>query len=223
MKNSVKRFIAFILLICTFGSTLLLSSCYNASIEHHFPEGYTGGLGIDDGSGNAAYWVETYEECMAAIELLKSNGSTIPAVIISSYEGDLFDIKYCISMNIRFSDKIKYGENPFDRYAYGVSVQSYAFYEDVTIEQINYSYVREYLCFRLNGTSEFINLCKSEGGFTRDSVGLIDYNAPNNMVIVYGTDSKTKLLSIDSGKNYTERIPQDGAVALLNSIVTIEE
>ena len=171
MNVTLKKTIAFILMICTLGSTLLLSSCYNASIEHHFPEGYTGGLGIDDGSGRACYWVETYEECMAAIELLKSHGSTFRENVLFSYEGDLFDTKYCISIDERSSKKIKYGENPFDRRAKNVIVYAYAFYEDVTIEQINYSYVREYLCFSLNGTSEFFNLCKSEGGFTRDSMG----------------------------------------------------
>lgn len=219
MKNLAKRLIAFVLMICTFGSTLLLSSCYNSSIEKYFPEGFTGGFGIDDGSGRACYWVEAYEECQAAIELLKSHGSTFSKTAIFTYEGDLFDTKYCLSINIRQADKIKYGENPFDRYAGKVTISSYAFYEGVTIDELNYSYVENYSCYKLAARDTFFNLYKDNGSFTNDDIGKIDSSSVD--VIVYGQDSQTVLLSIHSMKRNREKIPESGANAILQSIAVI--
>ena len=38
----------------------------------NYPEGYTGGHGISYGSSVEYYWVESYEECLDAIETIKS-------------------------------------------------------------------------------------------------------------------------------------------------------
>ena len=162
MKDSVKRLIAFVLMICTFGSTLLLSSCSpkgtpveddndwaseipNGSFFNYFPEGYTGGFGIEPGNPSACYWVETYEECQAAIDLLKSHGSTFSETAIFTYEGYLFDTKYCFFIDRNKADYIPYGDNPFDRKAEEVKVVSYAFCEDVTIDELIYSYITLYV------------------------------------------------------------------------------
>jgi predicted small lipoprotein YifL len=112
-----------------------------------YPEGYTGGFkNIDDRSETECWWVETYDELMEAVDLLKSHGSTFEKSIISDYDGDLYDTKYCITIDRKAgeTEKIKYGDNPFDRKAVGVAIVSYAFFEDVTIDELNYSYITKY-------------------------------------------------------------------------------
>ena len=135
---------------------LLLTSCaviyrdeiYNwvmgGKVDNYFPDGYTGGMGIPSGSDVEYYWVETYEECVEAIELLKSHGSTFERWPIFTYNGELFDTKYCFKMNGAKSDKIQYGENPFDRKSEGVRVQSIVFMEEVTIDELVYENIAFY-------------------------------------------------------------------------------
>ena len=57
------------------------------------------------------WWVETYDECMEAIELLKSHDSTFRKTAIFTYDGELFDTKYCfkISHNNKYTEYIKKG------------------------------------------------------------------------------------------------------------------
>lgn len=110
--------------------------------ERDMPEGYTGGWGfaVED-----CFWVETAEECIAAIELLKSHGSTFQHSAIFTYENEVIDMKYCFGFNRNYpGDVIKYGEDPFDRYYDHVWVISIGFYEDITIEEIVYSNLFDY-------------------------------------------------------------------------------
>ena len=166
---------------------LLLTSCaviyreeiYNwvmgGKIDNdYFPNGYTGGFGIPSGSDVEYYWVETYEECVEAIELLKSHGSTFEEWLIFTYNGELFDTKYCFKMNGARSDEIQYGENPFDRKSEGVRVQSIAFMEDVAIEELVYENIAFYDAYILftPGISEFGTLDEypKADGFTYEWV-----------------------------------------------------
>ena len=135
-----------LLVSITLSLALLLSSCGRLIFgeERIFPDGYTGGFGIGYGSKIEYYWVETYEEAMAAIELLKSHGSTFEESAIFSYEGELFDTKYCFQINGHKADYVKFGDNPYDRRAEGVRVSSWGFFEDVTIDEIVYGYINNY-------------------------------------------------------------------------------
>ena len=115
-----------------------------------YPEGYTAGFpedAKDSGAQLETWWVETYEECIAAIELLASHGSTFYERSFFAYEGDLFDTKYCFRISNDYAEPIKFGDNPFDRKADSVFVMSYAFFEDVTIDELNYSSLSSYLTF----------------------------------------------------------------------------
>lgn len=136
---------------------LLLTSCaviyheeiYNYIIslkknEDYFPNGYTGGMGVNPDSFVEYYWVETYEECQYAIELLKSHGSTFEESPVFTYNGELFDTKYCFKLQRGQADKIEYGENPFDRKAEGVSVWSYVFIDEVEIDELIYENIGFY-------------------------------------------------------------------------------
>ena len=121
--------------------------------NHHsnnfYPEGYTCGFpSIMRQPMNLLefWWVETYDECMEAIELLKSHDSTFRKTAIFTYDGELFDTKYCfkISHNNKYTEYINFGDNPFDRKACDVEVHSYAFFEEVTIDEINYGDIDDY-------------------------------------------------------------------------------
>ena len=155
----MKKLIAFVLLL----SVLMLSSCqyipflsgdegaeqsenqnsdelqcYDQS-DSGFPEGYTGGWDIT-GSSMSYYWVETYDECVAAIELLKSHGSTFASSAIFNCEDEFVDVKYCFGFSHHSKgDRIKYGENPF-----------------VTIEELVYSNIEDYEAFGFYSTSDSV-------------------------------------------------------------------
>ena len=151
----ITRFLAFLL---TISLSLLVVSCAKTDIGHtndaFYPEGYTCGFPNfirQPGSELEFWWVETYDECLSAIDLLKSHGSTFAPNAIFSYEGDLFDTKYCIKIsgnNIN-TERIEFGENPFDRKAFDVEITAYAFFEDVSIEEINYGDIRNYNVYEL--------------------------------------------------------------------------
>ena len=146
MKKLMLKIISTILLLVL--STIAFSSCFSwGKIPNKYPslypEGYTCGFGLQPGSPLEYWWVETYDECVEAIKLLRNNGSTFSDAKIFTYEGDLFDTKYCFVFS-REKDEIKFGDNPFDRYAEEVIIIVYAFFDDVSIDEINYSLVSQY-------------------------------------------------------------------------------
>ena len=178
---------------------LLLTSCaviYREEIYNwvmggkvdndYFPEGYTGGWGSKPESYTEYYWVETYEECMAAIELLMSHGSTFYPTVIFTCEDESFDVKYCFELDINLSENSKYGDNPFNRYVSTVSVMSVGFYDDVSLEELIYSHMQNYNAFGFNSinrdllpeyletpellTSVEYEKIESKGYYLRDSV-----------------------------------------------------
>ncbi len=119
-----------------------------------YPEGYTCGFPNEYSPEQRIeiWWVETYEECLAAIELLKAKGSLFEEYDkyeLFSYEGDLFDTKYCIRIRASGSDAIEFGDNPFDRKASCVWVEAYAFIDDVTIDELNYGDIKNYHVYRV--------------------------------------------------------------------------
>ena len=124
-----------------------------------YPEGYIGGLGVRHGYATEYWWVETYDEMIAAVELLKSHGSTFEDFPMFVYEGDLFDTKYCfaITTEANQADEITLDDNPFDRRAENVRISSYAFFDEVSIEELNYSDLRQYdaYCIREHNKVEF--------------------------------------------------------------------
>ena len=115
-----------------------------------YPEGYTAGFPDEvkkweKGRHLEIWWVETYEECLAAIELLNSHDSTFRKTYTSlfSYEGELFDTKYCF-WYLSGGSRISWGDDPFDRYAEDILLQTWVFFEDVTIDELNYGDVEDY-------------------------------------------------------------------------------
>lgn len=168
----MKKIISLILFSVILVSVMFLNSCsYLEELEtifdlgHYpkniFPEGYTGGFGIQPGSSGEYYWVETTEELIEAINLLKSHGSTFYSDDLYVYEGDMFDIKYCFVFGGSYKydkEKVEYGENPYDRWATNVFIRSYAFFDGATIEEISYSYVGRFDSCALSFKSEYSEL-----------------------------------------------------------------
>ncbi|MBR3876052.1 MAG: hypothetical protein IKJ25_04665 [Clostridia bacterium] len=153
MKKTIIKTISVLL---TFVLLMLaLSSCdLIFGSKYDLPEGYTGGFPGTGGFGAPEIeycWVETYDECLAAIEKLESHGSEINKALIFCYEGELFDTKYCFTFNREKADKIVFGEDPFDRYAENVHVHAYAFLKDVEIDELIFSDVNNYDCCGFNG------------------------------------------------------------------------
>ena len=150
---------------------------FNRTSRVKYPDGYTGGFTVNlNDKDTEIYWVETYEEAVEAIRLLKSHGSTFssdsPAIF--NYEGNLFDVKYCFKMDGEYGvDKqgIKYGDNPYDRWAKNVEVTAYAFFDDVTIDALVYGYVNDYHAYSFWA-----------GGYSDDMYDDIDFAHPKKIV-----------------------------------------
>ena len=114
---------------------------------------YTGGNpNTKNGLSNEDWWwVETYDECLDAIEQLKANGSNIDTSALFYYEGDEFDVKYCFALEEKIY--IKYGrDNPFKYKSDDVKIYTYLFHKDTTIDDFAYKFVGSYCSyyFRLN-------------------------------------------------------------------------
>ena len=134
-----------------------------------FPEGWTGGF--DNNSYGLVvenWWVESFDELLVAINKLKSHGSTFATeqIYLNAYEGDLFDVKYCIRIKPQFNrtEKIKFGDDPFDRYAGEVEIYQWFFFDNVTIDEINYGLARNYRGFEISITDYcYENYYKADG------------------------------------------------------------
>ena len=202
----MKKIVSFALCLVILCTTLMLSSCnigvgdMGHSTHDLFPEGYTGGFRHQPGANIEYWWVETYEECLEAIELLKSHGSTFEETAIFTYDGDLFDTKYCfvIKHSHEDTDYIKFGDNPFDRRAIDVAVRSYAFFDNVTIDEINHSLIQNYEVYRISSeldtyTEEPSSVydCHMEHYWDKNADG-------KDVYFVYDSIQKKKMLTISS-------------------------
>ena len=95
------------------------------------------------------YWLETYEEVLTAVELLKSHGSTITRSIGFDCEGEWLDIKFCFIYDKKKAEPHEDGKNFFDRRIDDGDFVWYGFYEDVSIDELMYSFVYEYDCMKV--------------------------------------------------------------------------
>ena len=175
----MKRCVVLLLIIS------LTCSLFSCNVDHNnsgingnhpnwnfYPEGYTAGFPsrINKNAPMVEYWwVETYDECLEAITLLLSHGSTFEKSAIFTYDGELFDTKYCFEITLEnaLTEPIKFGDNPFDRRAGGVKITSYAFFDEVTIEEINHNDVKNYSPESINS---FLTMCETEPVLNEENV-----------------------------------------------------
>ena len=217
----MKRIVSAILVICTL--LLCLTSCGPVFRSSIYPEGYIGGVGISYGSGTQLYWVETYEEALECIELLKSHGSTISESLLYSYEGDLFDTKYLFRFCGK-KDAAKYGDNLCDRYAENVSVETYGFFEDVDIKDFEYTYISNFDVLYFEPYRDFYSAYNSDEDIDRD---LLTYESYENMPTYYKTyltvryDKTLFARTYRSKNNEQTKLDEECINAILDSLVFI--
>lgn len=219
----MKKIISLIICIAILVTALSLSSCGTKlwGDKSIFPEGYTGGFEIPYGSGLQIFWVETYEEAVDAMNQLKSHGSTFANCAIFSYEGDLFDTKYCFEFG-EHKDSIKYGDNPYDRWAKNVYVISCGFFEDVTIDELVYSDINYYDTVSFSVTLEFDKM-DSYSNIDLNSLTYVPGEEKNGGNLYYNFYYyKINLFSFGRiKKGQTIELSDECVDAIINSIVLI--
>lgn len=114
-------------------------------------KGYTGGFMMEPHfyGGREIHWFETFEEAMEVIEHLEVAGNDLKKTIISNYENDLVDAKYCFIVDTHGAEKKKRGQAWYDRKYSNVKISYYGFLEEVSIEKLEYSYIVSYESFEL--------------------------------------------------------------------------
>ena len=217
----MKKIISAILVIFTL--LFCLTSCGPVFRSSIYPKGYIGGVGISYGSGTELYWVETYEETLECIELLKSHGSTISESLLYSYEGDLFDTKYLFRFTGKM-DATKYGDNLCDRYAEYVSVETYGFFEDVDIKDFEYTYISNFDVLYFEPHQDFYRAYNSDEDIDRD---LLTYESHENLPTYLKTyltvryDKTLLALTYRSKNNEQTKLDEECINAILDSLVFI--
>lgn len=113
-----------------------------------FPKGYTGGYRLDYKQKRLyqPYLVESYDEVCQSTNRLLAHNSTLRNTVTVADNSDLFDVKYRFLMNPNKTEfPITFGEqSPFERQVYDVMLETYIFFEDVSLEEICYGDFRDY-------------------------------------------------------------------------------
>ena len=149
----MKKIISMILLLVI--TTLALSSCGKLGIGRP----YTGGFS-DANLFHQYWWVETFDECAAAIDSLSSYGSTFCETLLLPYDEELFDIKYCFLTNTRKEEQpVGIFVDRFERKVEDISVTCYAFFEDVKLSTLVYSYLSSYTVYEIVIDLEYATAC----------------------------------------------------------------
>ena len=104
-------------------------------------DGYTGGGVLFNPTQRLTtevHWVETYEEFIEIINVLKEYETDIPDVFLSSYENDAVDAKYCFYFS-KSSHKIKKGQEWYERKLSELEILYVGFLDRISIEELEYS------------------------------------------------------------------------------------
>ena len=191
-----------------------------------YPEGYTGGFPSEakywkEGFPFEIWWVDTYEECIEAIELLKLHGSSFKTdtTALFSCEDELFDVKYCFTIFLNnLSERIKFGDNPFDRRAEDVFIQSWIFFDEVTIDEINYGNLEDYHVY-IAGVNN-IELLYSSTPYTFEWKK--DNNDRTACFVSVNDDPYCRITLYGKNECENEHMPDECVNALLGSIQKID-
>ena len=235
MKKSIIKIISFILTLVISASVLCGCEIFDAQPDEpesgnypkwdFYPEGYTAGfpkyVNLSNDCQLEFWWVETYEECLVAIELLKSHGSTFEKNAIFTHDSELFDTKYCFKIALvgTGTERIKFGDDPFDRRAMDVEVSSYAFFESVTIDEINHGDVSDYnpqCIIRMYGEE-----CAAVPNLSFEKIQY-EFDETRNQYFIYNSDKNDLYFSVTSF-GYKENSERSVLCleALINSITFV--
>ena len=162
MNKTGKIIISFLLL---FAIVTLLSSCdliapvlskiglydkFGGKVEYDesfpFPEGYTGGV-ESNYQFHLEYeikWIETYEEMIDAVTHLRAHGNDVDPIALFDCEEYGYDLKFCVIFSRNKSEALSEGQNYFDRKLANLTINTYVFFEDVSIDELIYNQVSDY-------------------------------------------------------------------------------
>ena len=155
MKIHLKRLICLLICIATVFS---LASCeyierkiddffdWAVDLTYQNYDGYTGGFPNDPESYRFTLiqWVETFDEAKLAYEHLMSAGNNLGGpTLMTTYENELVDVKYCFDFDTQGMEKQK-DKEWYDKKYSSARLYIYLFLDDVTIEEIEYSDVYIY-------------------------------------------------------------------------------
>ena len=206
----MKRIISLLIIVFTLVS---LSSCG----RNIFPRGYTGGLGIPFGSGRQIFWVETLEDTAKSAISLKDHDSTFLGGYIFEEDDEIFDVKYCFIFDHK-KDKIKYHEDPYDRWAEKVEIRAYGFYVDVTIDELLYSDIDDYEYITISFTDLYYEK------YAKEYIDPIMFECrwDDDSMKYYGTYNEEKIFSVEYHSAY-QSIPSDSSlIAIMQTLIYIE-
>lgn len=160
MKKTMKALVCFLIV---FSMVLTLSGCEilgglamiaYSNIAYSNEQRYTGGFSRPIAYYHVAdiYWIESFDDAMSAIEHLRAAGNDIPNTYISSYENDVVDAKYLFILDKQGMSKEEKQKTWYDRkYTVLVQISYYGFLDEVTVEELEYSYVELYRHVLLHG------------------------------------------------------------------------
>jgi hypothetical protein len=205
----MKKIISLILLF----ATLTLTSCG----KNIYPRGFTGGIGIERGSGRQIAWVETIDDVYSSANILKNHNSTFQGGYIFDSE-EYFDIKYCFIFDYD-KDKIKYGDSHFDRWAENVEIRAYGFFDEITIDELNFSLVSDYDHI----TISFTDLYKEKYADEYIDPIFFECRWDENKEKYFGTYNEEQMFSIDLVTEFN-KIPSDSHIlAIMYNMIYIGE
>ena len=110
-------------------------------------DGYTGGLSDRQAYHHEyeMYWLETYDEVLNAVELLKTHGSIITCSLGFNYDSDVIDSKFCFLFKKENAEPLEEGKEFFDRKIDDGEFIWFGFFEDITIDDLVYDTIVYYL------------------------------------------------------------------------------
>ena len=228
------------LLVC-FSILISFSSCNTKVPEDTgtittYPPGYTGGLNYDPHAllNSEIHWVETFEEAMLAIEHLEAAGNIINKTIISSYENDVVDAKYCFNLYGVNAKKLEEGQEWYDRgWLTSISIFYVGFIENVSIEEIEYSIYRSYQHFevkmdertqpKFNSTENFSYACIECNNVEDEHWTFWMERSEVCLVIKENTNIiKARIYYEFDNPNHTDELPENFHEDFAKSLVWVE-
>ena len=211
MRKFISKFTSIGLVLVIF--VLNLFSCGNVGNQ-------TGGF-YDSIHFHKYWWLETYAECVDGINTLESYGSSFNETILVSYEGDLFDMKYCIFTNELKADK-RSGlfVKRFERKVEEVVIMCFAFFEDVRLYDLKRSYVQDYKAYKIKVGMEYAKKFDfNYEGLTADSLECVEYTIHRQAIFEYRLKESNELvLTVECFKFRKEKLSDEIIQTIINSI-----
>ena len=207
-KHFIKLISATLVLVL---STLTFFSCGNLTEHTH---GF-----YDTNHFHEYWWEETYSGCVDAIESLKSYDSTFKKTALVSYEGDLFDMKYCIFINKQNADKqAGLFVDRFERRIENVEIMCFAFFEDVSIDTLEHSYLEDYKAYQIIvGIEYLIEHNFNYDTLTMDSLECIEHIEHRQLIYEYRLNDDV-VLYVKTFRFNDEQLSDEIVQAIIDSI-----